>query len=59
MSVPFDAIPEVDLATEVGNVHAFHDQSYSSKDRGKLRALLHFRVYFMSGHTPEDIVLAC
>ena len=45
-----DSLPPV----EVGNVHTLLDQSYSPKDRAKLRALMHLREFFVSGHvTPS------
>ena len=39
-------------AVEIGNVHTLLTQGYSTKDKGKLRALLRLREFFISGKSP-------
>ena len=46
--------PLLPAAVEVGNVHTLLSQGYSTKDQGKLRALLHLRESFTTRHSPVD-----
>ena len=45
--------PRPAASVEIGNVHTLLTQGYSTKDQGKLRALLHLREFFVTGQSPD------